>query len=109
MFPNPAVYTAYMEDIQGKIGLNQDEVNATKEVIEPKVDEEKEKKSPNPTLNIANMVDIEGRIGFNQDGINATKEIIEPKADKEMERMSPNPTVTVDMEGIQVEPGSTRT
>ena len=101
MSPNPTANSVHMEDNQGKIRLNQDEINATKEAIKPKVDEEKERKSPNPTLNTAYMEDIKGRIELDQDEINATKEIIEPKVDQEMERMSQNPTVTVDMEGIQ--------
>ena len=105
MSSNPTANTADMKDIQGKIGLNQDEINATKEVIEPKVDEEMERKSPNPTLNTTYMEDIEDKIELNHDGINAIKEIIEPKANQEMEMVSLNPIVIVHMEGIQARTG----
>ena len=59
-------------------------INATKEFIEPKFDEEKEGKSPNPIVNTTDIEDIQGKTEFIQHGINV---------DPEMERIFPNTTV----------------
>ena len=90
-----------MEDIEDKIELNHDGINAIKEIIEPKANQEMEMVSLNPIV-IVHMEGIQARTGFNQDGINATKEVIEPKFDEEKEKKSQNPIVNiVDKEDIQ--------
>ncbi|RDX68414.1 putative histone acetyltransferase HAC-like 1, partial [Mucuna pruriens] len=48
----------HIEDKQDKTEFNQDGINATKKVIEPKADQEKETKSPNPTVNIVSLTDF---------------------------------------------------
>ncbi|KAK7381122.1 hypothetical protein VNO78_33646 [Psophocarpus tetragonolobus] len=91
-----------IEDMQCRIVVNKERVNATEKVIEPKADQEKERKSENPTVHThsiceesipAEVEDINGRTGFNKEGLNATEEVIEPKADQEKECKSPNATV----------------
>lgn len=49
---------ANIEDIQGRTGFNHDVKDATKKVIEPKADQEKETKSPNQTVNTVSLTDF---------------------------------------------------
>ncbi|RDX76867.1 putative histone acetyltransferase HAC-like 1, partial [Mucuna pruriens] len=105
--PNMVQHCSSEALLEPRTEFNQDGINATKKIIEPKADQEKETKSsnrtpkadqeketkaPNRTVNTVSLTD-QARAEFNQDVINVTKKVIEPKSDQEKETTSQNPTV----------------